>query len=154
MKTPDGYYAIFYKDRASGKIGVRFDDHPGVVTYGKNEDDALRNAREALSAALEVDFERGVTLPASKRPKTKRGESIHFVRLNPDVWVAYLLRGWRERLGLTQKQVAAKLGVSYQSYQRMERPGRSNLTIQTLERIADALDATLVLELRPAKRAG
>jgi transcriptional regulator with XRE-family HTH domain len=69
------------------------------------------------------------------------------------VWVAYLIRSWREAAGLSQKELAAKLGVSYQSYQRMERPGRSNLTVETLERIAEALDSQLILEIRPAKKA-
>jgi len=153
MKPIEGYFAIFYSDKASGKIGVRFNEHPGVITYGKDPEDALRKAREALSAALEVDFERGFNLPAAVRPKLKRGETSAFVRLNPDVWVAYLIRSWRETAGLSQKQLAAKLGVSYQSYQRMERPGRSNLTVETLERIAQALDSQLVLEIKPVKKA-
>jgi predicted RNase H-like HicB family nuclease/DNA-binding XRE family transcriptional regulator len=154
MKPIEGYYAILYSDKSSGKIGVRFDEHPGVITYGKDPDDALRKAREALSAALEVDFERGLSLPAPVRPKKlKRGETSAFVRLNPDVWVAYLIRSWREAAGLSQKELAAKLGVSYQSYQRMERPGRSNLTVETLERIAEALYSQLILEIRPTKKA-
>jgi DNA-binding XRE family transcriptional regulator/predicted RNase H-like HicB family nuclease len=154
MTIPEGYFAILYRDKSSGKVGVRFNDHPGVITFGKNRDDATVKAREALSAALEVDFERGFNLPVAGQPKLKRGETSVFVRLNPDVWVAYLIRSWRESAGLTQKQLAAKLGISYQSYQRMERPGRSNLTVQTLERIAEALDSRLVLEIKPTRKAG
>ncbi|MBM4356115.1 MAG: helix-turn-helix transcriptional regulator [Deltaproteobacteria bacterium] len=58
--------------------------------------------------------------------------------------MAYVLRDWREDAGLTQQEVAARLGVSYQAYQRMERPGRSNLTVATLDRIARALQRELV----------
>jgi hypothetical protein len=35
----------------------------------------------------------------------------------------------------------------------MERPGRSNLTVETLERIAEALNSQLILEIRPTKKA-
>lgn len=154
MAVPEGYFAVFYKDKDSGTIGVKFPEHPGVITYGRDYDEAMEMAREALSAALETDFERGVELPTAKRPKLKRGEKALFVRLDPDIWMAYLLRYWRERSGMTQKQLAAKLGISYQAYQRMERPGKSNVTVQTLERIADALGGELILEMRLKRKAG
>ena len=54
----------------------------------------------------------------------------------------------------TQKQLAAKLGISYQAYQRMERPGRSNVTVHTLERIAEALGSELILDMRPKRKVG
>jgi predicted RNase H-like HicB family nuclease/DNA-binding XRE family transcriptional regulator len=154
MTVAEGYFAIFYKDKESGTIGVKFPEHPGVITYGRDYGEALKMAREALSAALEADFERGFELVPTKKPKLKRGEKTFLVRLPPDIWMAYLLRYWRERAGLTQKQLASELGISYQAYQRMERPGRSNVTIQTLERIAEALDRKLVLEIRPKRNAG
>lgn len=66
----------------------------------------------------------------------------------PNVRMAYLLRSWREEAGLTQRQMAHRLGASYQAYQRMERPGRSNLTVQTLDRVARALHRELHIDLR------
>lgn len=56
-------------------------------------------------------------------------------------------------MGLTQKEMAKRLGVSYQAYQRMERPGRSNLTVETLEKIAASLHGELIIDLRlPASK--
>ena len=154
MSVPEGYFAVLYKEGKSGTIGVRFPEHPGVITYGQDHEEAIEMAREALSAALESDFERGVELPAAKKPKAQQGEKVVFIRLEPEIWMAYLLRHWREQSKFTQKQLAAKLGISYQAYQRMERPGRSNVTVHTLERIAEALGSELILDMRPKRNVG
>lgn len=50
-----------------------------------------------------------------------------------------LIRAWREHLGLTQEQVAAKVGVSRQAYTQMEAKGARPRRI-TLLKIAAALD--------------
>jgi len=147
MHLPNGYFAILYREASSRTIGVRFPEHPGVVTYGSTWDEARDNAREALSAALETDYERGYQLPAARRHKARRGERVIFVQLDPEVLTAYLLRSWREESGLTQQALAKRLGISYQAYQRMERPGRSNLTVATLEKVASALGRKLVIGL-------
>lgn len=148
MAIPEGYFALLSKDKKSGSVVVRFPDHPNIVTYGHDFLHAKEMAGEALSSTLEVAFERGFTLPAMKTTKPKPGEKVIFVRMTPEVYAAYLLREWRASSGLTQKQLAAKLGIAYQSYQRMERPGRANLTLETLQKIAKALNKELVLDLR------
>ena len=43
-------------------------------------------------------------------------------------------------------QMAKRLGISTQAYQRMERPGRSNLTVATLDRVASAIGKKLLIE--------
>lgn len=53
-----------------------------------------------------------------------------------------LVRAWREHLGLTQRQVAAKLGVSQSAFAQMERPG-ANPRPATLKRLAKALGLSL-----------
>ncbi len=148
MKVPEGYYAILFHEPESDTVGVRFPAHSGIITYGRGWEEATEMAREALSAALEAEFERGASLPPARRPKAKRGERLVFVRLDPEVRTAYLLRSWREEAGLTQKEMARRMDITYQAYQRMERPGRSNLTVATLEKVAEALDRKLVLDLR------
>jgi hypothetical protein len=40
-----------------------------------------------------------------------------------------------------------RLGLSYQAYQRLENPRKSNPTIKTLERIARAFGSELVVQL-------
>jgi DNA-binding XRE family transcriptional regulator len=149
MKVCNGYYAVLFREPRSQTVGVRFPDHPSIITYGRNWEEAEEHSCEALSAALESDFERGSTLQKpTKRPKAKRGERVVFVPIDAEVRAAYLLRSWRENAGLTQKDIAEQLGVSYQAYQRMERPGRANLTIRTLKRIAKIFRRELMLDFR------
>ncbi len=49
-----------------------------------------------------------------------------------------LVRAWREYLGLTQDDVAQRMGVSQSTYNGYEKPGR-NLRYSTRVRIAEAL---------------
>jgi antitoxin HicB len=143
----DGYYAIFSRDKR-GSILVRFPEHPNINTFGRDFEHAKEMAAEALSTGLDADFERGFCLPAARKPRVSRGERAVFIPLDPEVRTAYLLREWRKRAGLSQKEIARKMGVTYQAYQRMERPGRSNLTVATLDRIAAALNRRLAIEMR------
>ena len=146
--VPEGYWAILYELPEGTGVGARFIEPPNVTTYGTEWDHAKQAAQEALAAALEVDFEQGYHLPAATRPKAAKGARVVFVPLEPDVRMAYVLRDLREQEGLTQRQVAERIGITYQSYQRMERPGRSNLSLATLARVARALHRELVIELR------
>jgi len=52
------------------------------------------------------------------------------------------LRGER-----SQTEIARKLGLSYQAYQRLENPRKSNPTVKTLERIADVFDGKLLIQI-------
>lgn len=49
----------------------------------------------------------------------------------------------REELGLTQAEVAERAKMSQQSYARIESGKRTDPTMSTAERIADALNTTL-----------
>lgn len=144
--VPSGYYAVFWVDERGNTL-VRFPQHPGVHTFGRDPEEAEEMAREALNAALEADFERGVRLPVLRKPRTRPGERAVLVPLDAEIRMAFVLRAWREEAGLTQQAMAGRLGISYQAYQRMERPGRSNLTVSTLDRVARALDRELVIGL-------
>jgi DNA-binding XRE family transcriptional regulator len=53
-----------------------------------------------------------------------------------------LPRAWREYKGLTQAQVATKLGISQPAMAQMERPD-ANLRIKTLNKLADVLEITV-----------
>ncbi len=146
---PKGYYAVLYKlSDDSKEIAARFPEHPTINTYGFGWEHAEEMANEALSFALEADYKQGYHLPKANKPKAEPGERIIFVPIDIEVRVAYMLRQLREKSGLTQKDVAQRLGITYQSYQRMERPGRSNLSLSTLARVAQALNKEVVIEMR------
>jgi antitoxin HicB len=147
---PVTYRAIFSQDADSGCIGVRFPSFPHIITFGDDWEHALEMASEALNAALETDFDRNQPLPRSTKGKLKKGEKSSLVRIDADIRFAYILRSWREDAELTQKQLAKQLNISYQAYQRMERPGRANLTVNTLDSIAQALGKDLILDLKEA----
>lgn len=53
-----------------------------------------------------------------------------------------LLAAWRKHRGLTQAELAERIGSSQSSLQRMERSG-ARLRKATLEKLADALDVTV-----------
>ena len=106
-------------------------------------------ASEALNATLESEYDRRLPLPRPRgKPRVKKGQEAVFIPLDPEVRTAFLVRGWREDQGLSQSQMARRLGISTQAYQRIERPGRSNLTVASLDRIARALGKDLLIELR------
>jgi predicted DNA-binding mobile mystery protein A len=66
------------------------------------------------------------------------------------------VRGWikavREALGMTTDQLAKRLGVKQPSVVAIEQSeGKGTIELQTLRRVAEALDCTLVYALVPNK---
>jgi antitoxin HicB len=122
---------------------VEFPDLPGCLTEGKNMDDAIHNAKEALTGYLTSIFERNLKIPKSSKVT---GKNIHMIEPEPEVAVPVFLKKQREARKLTQSDVAKELGISYQSYQRLEKPGKSNPTLKTLERLAEVFNKELHLD--------
>jgi ribosome-binding protein aMBF1 (putative translation factor) len=54
----------------------------------------------------------------------------------------------REKVGLTQAELAKKIGTKQPALSRLERGGFSKATVETLKKIATALDAKLVIKLQ------
>ena len=130
--------------KSEGSYQVSFPDFPNVNTYGESLEEALDNAKEALNAALEADFERGYSLPSPGNHVGKKG--FHPVGLLPHIALAYQLK--RLRNGQSQGEVAKKLGITYQAYQKLENPRKCNPTVKTLERLGDLLGKKLVILFR------
>ena len=63
------------------------------------------------------------------------------------------LRAWRLRRFLTQKQLAEKVGVPYQTVQRWE-AGQSKPRPGSLKRLCEALDVTVDDLLTPEELSG
>jgi transcriptional regulator with XRE-family HTH domain len=57
-----------------------------------------------------------------------------------------LLRRRREELGLSQRDVAHRAGVSHPAIARVE-AGRRRISLELFQRVADALDLQLTLRL-------
>jgi antitoxin HicB len=122
---------------------VEFPDLPGCLTEGKTLQEARQNAKEALTGYLASIFERNFQIP---EPSDIKGKGVYYIEPEPEVSVPIILRKLRETRKLTQGDIAKILGISYQAYQRLEKPGKSNPTLKTLERLAKVFDKDLRLE--------
>lgn len=134
---------ITYDPEDNGYL-VEFIDLPGCITEGDTLEKAANNGREALTGFLASLFERNLPIP---EPSAVRKKNIYLIEPEPDVAVPVMLRRLRESSKLTQSDVAKVLGISYQAYQRLEKPGKSNPTLKTLERLARVFHKSLHLEL-------
>jgi DNA-binding XRE family transcriptional regulator/predicted RNase H-like HicB family nuclease len=118
-----------------------FIDAPGCVTQGSTRPKAIAASSEALSGWLEAHLVDGRSPP---RPR-KRATAVP-IDVDPLLAIAVTLRWSRLDAGLTQGQLATRIGVSQQQIAKLERPG-ANPSIVTLRKIADALGVRLELEL-------
>lgn len=59
------------------------------------------------------------------------------------------VRDAREAAGLTQRELAARMGTSQAAVARLE-TGGTGATLTTLQKVASALDLTVSVELSPA----
>lgn len=106
---------------------VRFPDMTNVTTYGTSFENAKLMAKEALEAVLETDMEKGFPIPESKYDG---GVSVE---VSPKIAFAIELR--KARGNRTQKEAATSAGMTYQQYQRLENPQKTNPTLEMLYRL-------------------
>jgi antitoxin HicB len=138
------YPAIIKYDKSDRVYTVEFPDLPGCVTFGKTLSGAVEKAKEALSGYLASIFERGFKIPSPSR-RTRKG--TYPILPEVTVLVPLLLRKSREELDLSQSDAAKRLGISYQSYQKLENPNKANPTLKTLEKVAKAFGKRFVMKL-------
>jgi len=94
-------------------------------------------------------YKRGRTLEEHiteqmKDPKFKKA----WYDLDPEFELLESMIKARERLGLTQAELARRIGTKQPALSRLERGGFARATVETLKKIADALDARLVIRLQ------
>lgn len=65
--------------------------------------------------------------------------------------LAMKIRGLREKAGLSQSQLAKKAGMHQPGIARIEN-GRSETSVETLDKVAAALGCSLVVDLEPRSR--
>ena len=136
------YQAKLHKE-GSG-YWVEFPDLPGCFTQGDSREEALEHAREALSLWLEDARDPRWEIP---EPKFRRGRQYAWVAPYEDTSIPLMIRQARQRKGLSQRELAKKLGMSVQQLQKLECPGKSNPTVRTLAAVSGALDEQLRIEL-------
>lgn len=135
------YYALI--DKEGDDFIVSFPQFEQINTYGRTMEEAIKNAEEALNGSIESDFERGFEI---KDPQEYIGKNYHKIYIKPHIEIALRLRKIRDKK--SQIELAKELGISYQSYQRLENPRRCNPTVKTLEKIAKIFNKELEIVLK------
>jgi predicted RNase H-like HicB family nuclease/DNA-binding XRE family transcriptional regulator len=136
------HYTAKIITEADGRWLVNFPDCPGCQTFGDSKAEAITRARDALDGWLRVSMEHGDVPP---HPKAQRGVVI---TVEARLGIAMQLRMLRNAEGLTQGQMAKRVGVSQQQIAKLENPD-ANPTLETLVAIADKTGADFAVSLVP-----
>jgi antitoxin HicB len=137
------YYARLKKQREGGYI-VDFPMLRGCMTEGDTLEAALKNAKEALDGWLAANCDLDLDVPRSNR---RMGRNIHPVQVDARIEFAIRLRRLRRSRGLTQAEVARRLGTSQQAYARLEMPDQCNPSLSTIQKLSTALGAEIRIEV-------
>ena len=76
----------------------------------------------------------------------------HFKKAGQAWNVALQLASLRKDAGLSQKELARKVGTSQQQISRLESPSYEGHSLSMLRRVAEVLGATLSVEIKRKKR--
>ncbi|HWR89810.1 MAG TPA: helix-turn-helix transcriptional regulator [Dissulfurispiraceae bacterium] len=71
--------------------------------------------------------------------------------LDPEFHVLKAMIKAREKAGLSQTELARRVGTKQSVISRLERGGFSKATLETIKKVADALDMRLEIHLRHKK---
>ena len=115
--------------------------YDGIMTHGESLEHAKEMACEAASGIIETCLEHN--LPFSMPPMNDAPD-YYAVSLEPGLAFALWLRNRREACNMTLAEVASKMGVKYQVYQKLENPRTANPTLRTLRKIEKIFGAELV----------
>lgn len=116
-----------------------------AVTQGKTMEELLSNARDILSLVIEEDLKRNKEISL---PSEAFGDNIIYIEPYPEASISLILKQLRSEKNFTQKQVAEKINIPYQSYQKIERGQRANITLKTLFKLARAFDKKLIIDFK------
>ena len=76
-----------------------------------------------------------------------------YAKVRKGVFLAFKIHRLRQDLGITQAQLARRMGTSQQAISRLESGEYEGFTLRTLEKVAAAMGAELVLDLKKKARA-
>lgn len=126
---------------------AEFPDCPGCQTFAEPGESVAEQAQDALMGWLEAHLATGEVPPRPSRRHHKG--KVLWVEVPARLAVKVLLRMERAEAGLTQTQLAKRAGVSQQAIAKLEHP-KANPTIETLEKVAAALQIRVEVAFRPA----
>jgi predicted RNase H-like HicB family nuclease/DNA-binding XRE family transcriptional regulator len=127
-----------------------FPDCPGCQTFAAAGEDVYEEAKEALEGWLESNLEHGEAPPKpSDKVRSSSGARVVRVDVSPALAVRLQLRWARQAAGISQGELARRIGVSRQAVAQLESPD-ANLRLGTLERVAAALGQDVEITFRPS----
>ena len=127
---------------------VTFRDIENAFTGGETYEEALFNAQEVLDLMLLDRLESDDEIPL---PSLFQKNEVP-ISSSPEVAAPALLHIIRRINHRSMADVARTMGVSYQSYQRME--SGKNLTMKSLKKAAIALGFTVEIRFRKVATSG
>jgi len=111
---------------------VEFPDLPGCFSSGTSLEDARVRAEEVLNSYLESLDSRSLSIPEQS---TCSGAEFYSIAPSLAISFAITLKQERQKQGLTQKEVARRMGVKWSAYQRIENPRKANPTLSTIGKL-------------------
>jgi antitoxin HicB len=135
------YPAKIVYSKSDKSYMVEFPDLPGCLTYGETLESAKNNAREALTGYLESIDLRKIKIPIASK---LTGKNIYYTSPEKQVAFAIWLKTKRTKHGYTQKDMACKLKINFQSYQKFENPKKTNPTLKTIEKVECVLGENIL----------
>ncbi len=137
------YPAQFIPEDPSG-FTVVFPNLEGCVTYGGTLAEAIEMATEALNGYLESLDSRSISIP---EPSDLRNPDTHLIPVETKIAFAIRLKQEREKRGITQQDMAKRMSMNWQQYQRIENPRKTNPTLATIDRIQQAFGEPIFLHI-------
>jgi antitoxin HicB len=127
---------------------VEFIDAPGCQTFAEPGEDVVALATDALTGWLDAWLEDEAEAPPRPRASVhaRAKATVLAVRVPATLTARIELRWAREAQGISQAELARRVGVSRQALAKLERPGQ-DLQVGTLERAARALGLAVDLRL-------
>lgn len=135
------YTCKITKSADGGRVfyDVEFPDIPEAYSCADTIEEARANAKDVLDSILTAKLGQGDPLPVA-RTKADPRKGLEAVPVDDRLAVAYTI--FEARRGKSAAEVARKMGITRQAYQRLEDP-KSSLTVATLVNAAKALGKQL-----------
>lgn len=126
---------------------IDFPDLPGCCTEAPPGYSIERMGSECLQVCLEANLlEHARVPPSPRRHRAPKIGELRYFRVPALLAARVQLRRARTEAGITQAELARRIGVSQQQIAKLEHPD-GDLKISTLERAARALGLSLDINL-------
>lgn len=125
-----------------GEYLVLFRDFQEIITSGETEEQALEMASEALNTTVSYYLENERKIPSPS--KQKRNE--YDIHLQPSLALSLAIKLLRLKDGLTQAELANRLGVSQPMIRKLEIPNKKR-KLETFINALDELGGELIVEV-------